>query len=171
MARPGRKRRAGPRTPKGRLKAPQTDRGTPEVQSRRDYLAGRVEKSTVTYPVGVMLANSLIGQREHDSATRLAWLYAVVFHRPSVSAMVYERRIIGQQPFVDEVRLERYKEEMEFIIHRLACVSLAHKNDMLNLCVFERWPNFLLPRFPTMADVRHAERIRAGFRCLTGISN
>ena len=106
------------------------------------------------YPLGVMYTNGIIGDAEHDSGCRYAWLHALVYGRVSIAGARYdgERGRDGFEP--DEKWIAARKEEL-----RLADKSFASRrgrDEVVNLVVYERSPRWLLPCVPVPSDIVQA---------------
>lgn len=99
MARTGRKRRLGQRERDGlSLLRRGPDRGTPENQTKREWLSQSGDPARATYPLGVMLVNDIIGQSLHDTGCRYAWLHRVVHGRVSIAASRFDVPSRGASP-------------------------------------------------------------------------
>lgn len=165
----GRPRKSGRRHPSGQIAATAVrDKGTEQVQARRGWLAG-VDAAQASYPLGVLLANEAISEDEHRAGCHLAWLFAFVHGRVSIAAVSYEAGRGGGGDQRDEDRLYDCEQNLLDACTALKTISRAVYDDMLNLAVYERFPDFMRPGFPTTGQVRHAARIRAGLACLAGL--
>lgn len=167
MTKRGRKPKPGPREPSGKAQR-MRDKGTDELQERREWLAGKGDKSRTTYPLGILLANGAITEEHHSAGCRLAWLYAVVYGKTSIGAAGYERGRGTSTRQVDEKDELRWQKEVKRTLRALSGISRHVRDDVVSLVVYERVPNFLRPGFPTLGDFRHAERIKWGLARLAG---
>lgn len=161
------KTRAGIRLRQGNgqhRRAPARDRGTPELQSRRAHLAGQGDPALTTFPLGVMLANGLIGQDEYKAGCRYAYLHAVVFGKDHlVGAREYERVERGRLPEMDD---EDFAELQAEVIRAVVGMTYASKAALEAAVVYEKMPPWLVPSWPTEEHVRYAAYFRAGLNWL-----
>jgi hypothetical protein len=155
-----RKRKLGPREPNGRLKRTR-DRGTPEVQTRRDQAYGRAD---ISYALGIMLANNVVSAGELQACERYAFLHYVVFGRVNIAAMAYdgERPAGTRKNWPEEFIVDRKR---EFNAAR-AALSPEALNLLDNLVIFELYPRWLKPVQPYSSDVHQAENLLAAIRSL-----
>lgn len=169
----GRKRKSTvPRHPGGSInRGSRVDRGTPELQARRRYLAQQGDAARASYPLGVLWANQQISDDQHRAGCRFAWLYAICFGRLSVAAINYEGAPPASGETEDSPQRKRWREacerELEAILKALGKRSAKHRQLMIDLCVYERAPAFLLPRLPSPADVTEAKRFAEGIKIVT----
>jgi hypothetical protein len=71
----GRPRKPGPRTPSGRLSRASgrtADPGAHGVRTRRCWLAQGGQEMLAVYPLGIMRANDVIDEYEHNAGLRYA---------------------------------------------------------------------------------------------------
>jgi len=155
-----RKRKRGPREPNGRLKRTR-DRGTPEVQARREQAFNRAD---ISYALGIMAANNVISVGELQACERYAFLHYVVFGQVNIAAMAYdgERPVGARKNWPDEFISDR---QQDFEQARASIAGEA-LNLLDNLVIFEHHPRWLKPVQPRPSDVRHAECLLAAIRAL-----
>ena len=165
VARPGRRRKSGPRDSKGRLMPKKAkDRGTNELQKRRAWLAGQGDPNQTSYPLGVLLANGAIEEAEHKAGCEYAWLHAVVFGRMSVAAAQMERLGRSYQGDWNDEWLAARVIDLKDMVMKLSPARMKMALD--NLVVYERAPRFMLPVFQRPSDVRESALIREGLQLL-----
>ncbi len=167
MTKRGRKPKFVPREPNGRAQR-NRDKGTDELQARREWLAGDGDMSKTTYPLGILLTNGEITEEQHSAGGRLAWLYAVVYGKVSIGAAAFER---GRGRDTREVNPDdeiRWQAEVKRTLRALSGISRHVRDDIVSLVVYERVPGFMRPGFPTDKDIAHAGRVKAGLRLLAG---
>lgn len=168
MAKPGRPRTEGFREPNGRLKRG-PDRGTKEIQARRKWLAqlgpdGKGEKpgdeNKTSYPLGVMLANSVIDEAQHQAGCRYAFLHMAVFGRRSYATLRWDGLALGRGEDPDDAWLARLEANLRDADGIFA--SRKQHDLVVGLCVFERLPRCMLPTIPTWREVREARLLVEG---------
>ena len=167
MTKRGRKPKFVPREPSGRAQR-NRDRGTNELQERREWLAGKGDMSKTTYPLGILLANEAISEEQHSSGCRLAWLYAVVYGKTSIGAAAFERGRGMSTRAVDPKDEARWQKEVKRMLRALSGISRHVRDDVVSLVVYERVPKFMRPGFQADKDVAHSERVQVGLRLLAG---
>ncbi len=176
MSKLGRKPKFVPRETNGRAQR-NRDGGTEQLQARREWLAGEGDMTKTIYPLGILLANGAITDDAHSAGCRLAWLYAMIFGKVSIGAAAFERgrgKTIGKHVCGDGGECEQcgvevgWRKEVERTLKALSGISRHVRDDIVSLVVYERVPNFMRPGFPTLADRRHAERVKAGLMILAG---
>ena len=161
MARPGRKRKGGPREPNGRLQRERArpDHGTPEQQARRARAAQGARPELASYPLGVLLASGCITETQHLAGCHYAWLHQVVFGRASAGAVRYDRepgRAMPEDP--DDKWLAAREAELRQIERRLAAAGLwNYKRALDSLAVYEVEPRWMRPLLPRVMDIQEGE--------------
>ena len=153
----GRPRKSGSRTKSGRL-ARRVDRGQVRLREKRAWLANSEfggDPVKTVYPLGVMFTNGVIGDAEHNSGCRYAWLHALIYGRVSIAGARYDEQI-GRDGFEpDDIWIQARKVEL-----RKADESFSRRrerDEVINLVVYERSPRWLLPCVPTPSDIVQAE--------------
>ena len=156
MARRGRHRKtaraAGNRPQRDQRREQIRDRGTKEIQSLREWYAGKGDPALTTYPLGILLANGAISERQHSVGCDYAWLHWAVFGRASVAAISLEFRDRGQPVERDSEAEERRIEE----VHGLFLDCRRARRELDNLVIFERVPRWMRPVDPRPGDVTNA---------------
>ena len=133
------------------------DRGTPEQQLRRFQLVGEANPTLASYPLGVLLAKSLITQDQHNIGLDYARHYRVVSgkdRRPSGLAEVPEEVLIEMQARFDQMS------------HALKRVGRRSKDAVDNVAVFERFPGWLFRRTIRQSDAVNLRAINRGLYAL-----
>lgn len=169
MARPGRKRKSGNRTPSGQLSRAGCvrDMGTPETLMRREWWAqkedGKLGDIAMTsYPLGVLYTNDSIGQGEWRAGCRYAWLHARCYGRKSVAAVKWDDAPRGSG---DDETAEHAKwiAERKIELSRATAALDARERRLLdNLCIHERTPRWMMPLMPRPSDVTEAMLVKSG---------
>ena len=149
MARP---KKSGKREPNGRLSRQVPDHGTPEVQARRRWFAGKGDQNLTSFPLGILRANNQITKTEFENGCKFAWLYSIVFGRAHLGAKGSGIRDLADNP----EWLSARQRELNTALEVLENVSLRLRNVMLDICVFERMPRWLGPIVPTLEDFHDA---------------
>jgi len=170
LARRGRKRKIGPRTKNGRLKAatPVADKGTAEVQRMRTWLSGQGDPVLADYPLGILLANNDISERHHQVACRYAFLHAVVYGRASVAAASFERIGKSWSGDWDDQWLADREAELARLTERLKGEPARLRMVLDSVVVYERTPRWMRPVRPRISDVREAELFAQALALLAG---
>lgn len=136
------------------------DHGTPELQARREFLAGKGDKALTTFPLGILLANEVITEEEYRAGCRFAWLHAVVIGKHSLAAIEFER---SHGKSVREVDEDREAELQDRFRKSMDCFeSRRQRDEIVSLCVYERVPRFMRPVIPTGRDILQAQIIKDG---------
>jgi hypothetical protein len=154
-------------TKRGRPRAakPAIDRGTPELQARRAWLAGEGDAALASYPLGVLLANGDIGDDAHEAACRYAWLYGFVFGRTGAAARGWMGAPKGEPREFPEQLAAAIESDL-----RAAAALLATKPDgkraLEEIVVFGRQPRWMRPVAPNLADVAEAKSFHAALATL-----
>lgn len=158
MARPGRKRLAGRRTRSGRLaRTPQAaDRGTEQLQAVRAWLAQGGNPDLTAYPLGILLANGEISERQHEAGCRYAWLHAIVFGRTSYAAMAFERVSRGRCDDSDDKWRAVQAARLRAVARKLKAQPAVLRSTVDSIAIYERTPRWLKPVMPRVSDVREA---------------
>lgn len=174
MAKRGRPRKIKQREPNGRVKregprGPKRDEGTRQLRRIRAWFAQGGNPELTTYPLGILLANDQITEAQHRAACRYAWLHTMVFGRPSVAAIAWERKDPSVEPAADEER-EKWLAALE---RRLSAVSelfrpqpALMRSVLHGLVISERIPRFMQPVFPRPSDCHEAELLREALTLL-----
>ncbi len=87
------------------LKRPELDKGTKELQQKR-------ESGLTQLPLDLCLSRGKISQREHDAASRLKWLYSLQYGVAAPSQVQWDREVrhIRER---DQLWLAKRKKEYE----------------------------------------------------------
>lgn len=166
----GRNRKAGPRTRNGRLRerSPARDEGTKELQSMRAWLAGYGDPALTSYPLGVLLANNEITEQQHQAGCAYAFLHAVVFGRPSIAAVSFERTQKGWTGDWDDDWLAAQEAKLRNLGRRLKGHPARLRMVVDNVLVYERTPRWMRPVRPRVSDCREAALFVLGLDLLSG---
>ena len=163
MNRRGRPKKSGLRQPNGQpYRPPPRDQGTGELQSRREFLAGRGDKTLTTFPLGILLVNETISEDQYRAGCRFAWLHAVVIGKGSLAAIDFERTHGRYLKQIDEDKEFDHQELFRKSMKALDGLSRHHRDDVVGLCVYDRLARFMRPVAPHNRDVAHAKRIIGG---------
>ena len=145
---------------------PAIDRGTPELQARRERLAGSAEQPLISYPLRVLLANGDIGEEAHQAGCRYAWLYGFVFGRTGAAGQSWAHAPKGApREFPGEIA-ESIERDFRAAATLLATRG-SGKRQLEELVVFGREPHWMRPIAPTIADVADAKEFHAALTALT----
>ncbi len=167
MARRGRPRKSGPRSESGRLRErTPKDNGTDQLQALREWFAGKGDPVKTTYPLGILLTNGAINERQHKAGCRFAWLYAVVIGRPSYAAMMFEKVDKGRTSPEDGHWLENQSFRYEALRRKLKACPARLKSVLEGVAVYERIPRWMKPVIPRISDVREAALLVEGLNML-----
>ena len=155
MPRRGRPRKPGPREMNGQPQRPGRDPGSTKVQSIRQwYVPGSGDPALSAYPLGVLLANGDINEREHAAACNYAWLHQAIFGRHSLAAISWEYRSRGRNTERDREVEERKLREIHEILRNHAPRRCRAALD--NLAIYERLPRWMKPVRPREGDIADA---------------
>lgn len=156
MAKRGRPKKAGARTPSGQLSraAEYRDNGTPEGNARRSHF---YRSEDVTYALGIMFANEVIGQAELSAGERMAWAFGVVFGKVSPAAVAYEQRDRGQHDGPPERIAEIAKRTLNEA--DAVCASSGERKALRNLVIYNRLPDALRPSIPSDDECKQAHKL------------
>ena len=162
MARRGRQRKPGPREINGRPQRRGRDRGTKEIQSLREWYAGKGDPALAAYPLGILLVNEAISDAQHSAGCGYAWLHWAVFGRVSVGAVSYE--------FMDRakpIERDRAHEERKLeAILELFQGDRRGRRGLDGLVIFERIPRWMRPVDPRLGDISDARVFMAALETL-----
>ena len=162
MGRRGRNRKIA-RAPGNRPQRDQSrDRGTKEIRSLREWYAGAGDPVLTTYPLGILLANGAISERQHSVGCDYAWLHWAVFGRASVAAVSLEFRSPGRPVERDSEAEERRIEE----VYSLFLDCRRERRELDNLVIFERVPRWMRPVDPRPGDVTNARLFKGSLGLL-----
>ena len=162
MGRRGRPRKPGPRETSGRSQRHGRDRGTKEIRALREWYAGVGDPVLTTYPLGILLANGAISERQHSVGCDYAWLHWAVFGRASVAAVSLEFRSPGRPVERDSEAEERRIEE----VYSLFLDCRRERRELDNLVIFERVPRWMRPVDPRPGDVTNARLFKGSLGLL-----
>jgi hypothetical protein len=109
--------------------------------------------------VAIMFASGVIGEPEKLAAERLAWSYAVLNGRVSISAAAYEAR--ERATSTQDGPPERVDRAAKAAIKaaRGICRNSKERTLLINVVVYERAPRAILPVISRPADVLEAETL------------
>ena len=133
------------------------DRGTPEQQLRRFQLVGEANPPLASYPLGVLLAKSLITQDQHNIGLDYARHYRIVIGK--------DRRPSGLAEVPEEV-LNEMQARCDQMSHALKRVGRRSKDAVDNVAVFERFPGWLFRRTIRQSDAVNLRAINRGLYAL-----
>jgi hypothetical protein len=135
---------------------PAKDGGTKELRRMRAWLAGSGDPALTSYPLGILLANGEITQAQHGAGCRYAFLHAVVFGRPSIAAVSFERVQKGYQGEWNDEWLVDREQELRGLSMRLKGHPARLRMVLDNLVIYERMPRWMQPVRPRLSDCREA---------------
>lgn len=166
----GRKRRSGKRERSGRLQRfGRRDHGTPETQSLREWWAGKGDPVLTSYPLGVLLTNSVINEAEHGAGCRYAWLYWAVFGRRSIGAVGYELRSRGIDDAPDRAEEGQALTLVETALDNEIRGGAVRRVDLMELdrlVLFEETPRWMRPGIRTPAEAEEQRLVLSALRSL-----
>lgn len=121
------------------------DLGTPELRAKRAVLVGKDSaQELAAYPMGVLLAQGVVSQDEHNAAMHYAWLYGRNFGRTVAKQCDWLGLDVGRYDTSD---LGKYAKELEREWRRAKDAMLAKgrrvSDAVENMTVFDRWPRWL----------------------------
>jgi hypothetical protein len=165
----GRHRKLSKREPNGQIQRRRhIDKGTLEVQNLRKWWAADGDPALSSFPLGILLANSAITERQYTAASEYAFLHWSAFGRPSTAAVSFERRspTSGEGPDRD-----REQEKIRQIVSRVEAEvpNLVGWELLVDLLVYEITPGWMRPRPPTKGDVQDAASVCSALAALTKI--
>ncbi len=163
MGRRGRKRKDGPRRKGVLIRKDARAEPTPQVKARRAWFSQTKLAGSEDYPLGVMLINDVISEKEHQNLCQVAWLHLVLFGRPSLAASYHEASSQGRSTraysSTDDIE-KRYKLIREGLGDELY--------DLLrDIIIFDKMPRWLLPMAPCSDDLINYENFRVAVCRLT----
>jgi hypothetical protein len=169
VRRRGRHRKIAEREPNGQAqRRRQVDRGTPEVQNLRKWWAGDGDPALSSFPLGILLANCAITERQYTAACEYAFLHWSAFGRPSIAAVSFERRspTSGEGPDRDRerVKIRQIVDKVEAEVP-----NLVGWERLVDLLIYEITPGWMRPRPPTKGDVQDAASVCSALVALTKI--
>lgn len=168
MAR-GRKRKGGERYPSGDRKP--VDRGTPEAQSRRAFLAGEGDQTLTWHVLGVLRANGQVDDDEYLVGCKYRNLFGVVYRKPEVIAAPMDGLPKGAMSELDDDDFRECHDrliQMEKVIDRVCSTEGRRAKDIWdNIVVYDRMPRWMRPVAPRVSDVREAELFLYVLKVLT----
>ena len=148
------------------------DRGTSGVRSLRAWWAGDGDPALSAYPLGILLVNSQIDDRQHAAVCQFAWLHWAVFGRPSVSAVTFELRSRSSGEGPDRnVETARLRQICDKIAAQIGIGEMTRRgwHGLVDLAVYERKPRWLLPVMPRSSDVADAAAFHRAVSVLTRV--
>ena len=164
MTRRGRPRKPGPSEPNGQLqRKARRDTGTREIKSLREWYAGDGDPVLTTYPLGILLANSAIGEDQHRAGCQYAWLHWRVFGRPSVAAARFE--------FMDRTTgtdrdCKSCERKLKAVYEELRRHPARYRHALDGVVIYERMPRWMRPVMPRPSDVAEAGALLAALGLL-----
>src|SRR5438876_6131735 len=129
-----------------RLDRPATDRGTPELQARREALVPGSDPALAEHALGIMLARSLISAEQYEAGCYYAGLYARAVAPPDLSVAALYRRLLaeaGKGREIAESDLEKIQRLYRSGKGRLMAAGRGVAAATENIAVFGRPPRFL----------------------------
>ena len=163
MGKRGRKRKAGPREPNGRLSRRKehqaVDRGSDRAQAERQHFGGE----SMDFPLHILRANRIITEAQYDAGCRYAWLYGFVCGRTSAAAAHWPDAPKGERrELPDEVTATLEASFKAAATVLLASGNRRRKSVVDNTVIYGRLPRWLLPMRPRLSDVRDADELVKG---------
>ncbi|MFO1057877.1 MAG: hypothetical protein U1E53_13025 [Dongiaceae bacterium] len=150
------------------------DRGTPELQARRERLAGAADPAAAESPLALMLARGLIDREQHDAACTYAFLYRRAVGRTHLSCDPHYRQMAADAGRAPEERGEAEQERLEARFrqgkNRLLAAGRRVCEATENLAVFGLPPRFLDRERPSHAGHRDALELEAVLRGLATLA-
>jgi len=124
------------------------DRGTEEIQCKRQMLADGGDLRLVSDPLDCMLARGLIDDAAHAAGRHYAMLYRLAVGRTQQSFARFYEALAGsprvrRAPF-DEERLAAFRQQYHVGKNCLKREGAFILNATENIAVFGFWPDFLL---------------------------
>ncbi len=164
--RKGRKRKIGERRGGRLIQQPKMyDGPTPQVEARRAWFSHARYGGSEDYPLGVMLINEVITEREHQDLCHVGWIHLVLFGRPSLAAGYHEAIAAGKS-----TRAESSQKRVQMKYDELRKnLSDEVYNVIRDIVVFGKMPRWLLPTAPRIIDVQNYDKFRAAVDELTKV--
>lgn len=165
----GRKRHHGPRERNGRIQRRGVDRGTPELQSLREWYAGDGDPTLTSYPLGILLANNTISEQQYAAGCRYAWLHWAVHGKPSIGAVSYERRSRGILEAPERIAEEGHLKQIRASLARAVMAGSMSQRGLRvldNLLIYEHTPRWMRPVMPRGSDVAEAHCVMEALEML-----
>ena len=149
------------------------DRGTPELQEKRQALVGEGGDATLsTRWLDVLAARKLIDDAQQQAGQDFARDRLTLYGKPNAGAAPMDRDDVRGGDGPSEAALREARQR-----HDAACRALKHVSRQVfdavtDLCAFDREPMLLryamAEQFPTTTALRQWARISAGLEVLAG---
>lgn len=178
MTRRSSKRKTGPREggkATGRPKRDRSpDRGTPELQQKRQALVGEGGDATLsTKWLGVCCARGLVSNAELQAGHSFAQLRHKLYGTPNARASLLDRDDVRSGDGPTEKALVEAKRDYGAACRRLKSLSRQVFDEIIELCIYNRPPMILhdadKQRFPSGKALRQWARISAGLEVLAEV--
>lgn len=159
----------------GRPKRDRTkDRGTPELQAKRQALVGEGGDATLsTRWLDVLAARKLIDDVQHQAGRDFVRDRVMVFGKPTVSAAPIDRDDVRTNDGPTPEQLEQATARYGRACYFLKQVSRQTFDEVVELCLYDREPMLLryakAEQFPTTTALRQWARISAGLEVLAEV--
>ncbi len=114
----------------------QDDKGTNELQRKKSL-------GITTEPLDLCLKKGLICDEEHNAGIRLRWLYTLRFGAPDINAYSFEHR--GKSCVQSDNDEWMHSRQLEYNNALTTLDRIGAKTIVMNICVFNQRPAFLLP--------------------------
>jgi hypothetical protein len=147
-------------------RTPRVDHGPPEVVQKRMLDAGKGDPALTSYPLGLLLANGVIEQPEHDGGCLFALHHSIAFGKPTITAARMENVSRGTSDWEDEGRVVRSK-----TLYRGAEIALKHHSEayfvaVRSAAIYEQRPSWTEVRVPDYRQIREAFALLDGLKVL-----
>jgi hypothetical protein len=143
------------------------DQGTPENRAKRAYTTNGCDPQLVATASGILLANNMISQEQHNAALIYARLHALVFGKawPYACPLSWELGAHGHEPGEDMIR--RARDRIDALNARL---TSDQRRAVANVAVYGFIPQFFyasrlkLRQLPS--DERERQALLSGLAAL-----
>jgi hypothetical protein len=145
------------------LQKSQDDKGTNELQRKKSL-------GITAEPLDLCLKKGLICDEEHNAGIRLRWLYTLRFGAPDISAYSLDRR--GKSCVQSDNDEWLHPRQLEYNNALTTLDKIGAKTIVMNICVFNQRPAFLLPYSVNITSMetksRHAKftKFKDGLKAL-----
>jgi hypothetical protein len=141
VSRRGRPRKTGERYKSGDIK-PGRDKGTPELEAKRQQLVGEKGDPVLsTCPLDILKARGLIDDETHKVASDFGGWYRLICGKGTAKAMDPTGAVTGGE--VPEHVLKSAKANFDAALNAMMGVSRAAKDGVVNVVIYERPPRLL----------------------------
>jgi hypothetical protein len=136
---------AGRKRGRPRFDRPSIDQGTPELQARRQAIAGGGDPALSEHPLGIMLARDLISREQYEAGCQYGTLYFQAVAPTTVSVESHYRRLMAEGLRGQEIGKDLQRLQALFRLGKNRPLAAGRRVSIAteNIAVFGRPARFL----------------------------